>query len=93
MNFEKATKRQLLTIALYEPCPLEYKYRAARELQMRWTDEMLVDLVRLYGQGKEVWEIAEYLGISESVVKDKILSYRLYRGRIEKCKNKNYLTL
>jgi transposase-like protein len=87
MNFEKATKQQLLTIALYEDCSVDLKYEACRELQMRWNKDMLIDLVRLYGQGKEVWEIAEYLGISESVVKEKILSYRLYRGRVHEKSN------
>jgi hypothetical protein len=81
MRWHLATKQQLLTIALYENCPLDYKYEACRELQMRWNNNMLLDLVRLYGQGKEIWEIAEYLGVPESVVKEKILSYRLYRGR------------
>ena len=33
--FEDATKEQLITICLYEDCPLEYKYEAARELEIR----------------------------------------------------------
>jgi hypothetical protein len=28
MNFDEATKKQLLTIALHEDCPLEYKYES-----------------------------------------------------------------
>lgn len=35
MNFEKATKEQLLQIALYEDCPMSFKYEACRELQKR----------------------------------------------------------
>lgn len=34
MDFEKATKQQLLTV-LYEDCPIHYKYQAAFELQKR----------------------------------------------------------
>lgn len=35
MNFGKATKEQLLQIALYEDCPISLKYEACRELQRR----------------------------------------------------------
>jgi hypothetical protein len=35
MDFTKATKQQLLTIALYEKCPMSLKYEACRELQKR----------------------------------------------------------
>lgn len=35
MNFEHATKRQLLQIALYESCPIKDKYAAIRELELR----------------------------------------------------------
>lgn len=48
LYFENATKQQLLTICLYEDCPLEYKYEAARELQIKqWREEYLTDLIRL----------------------------------------------
>ncbi|WP_108669534.1 hypothetical protein [Peribacillus acanthi] len=83
MNWNEATKSQLLTIALHDNCPVDHKYRAVQELQMRWNQDMLLDLVRMYGQGKEVWEIAEYLGISESDVAASIKDYKLYRGRVK----------
>jgi hypothetical protein len=35
MNWNKATKKQLLQIALSEDCPLEFKHLAAAELQKR----------------------------------------------------------
>lgn len=35
MNYTQATKEQLLTIALHEPCELADKYKAAAELQRR----------------------------------------------------------
>jgi hypothetical protein len=34
MYFDDATKKQLLTIALYEECSLDDKYAAIRELQL-----------------------------------------------------------
>lgn len=33
--FDDATHEQLLTIALYEDCPLDNKYETVRELQQR----------------------------------------------------------
>lgn len=35
MNFKQATKQQLLTIALYEKCDLDYKRQAVKELERR----------------------------------------------------------
>lgn len=35
MKWHLATKQQLLTIALYEDCPMSLKYEACRELQRR----------------------------------------------------------
>lgn len=82
MNWHKANKQQLLQISLEEKCPVDFKYRACQELQIRWNESMLTDLVRMYGQKKDMWEIAEYLGIEEKVVKDKIVLYKLSRGRV-----------
>jgi hypothetical protein len=43
MHFEDALKTQLLQICLYEDCELEYKYAAARELQLRqWREDQKV---------------------------------------------------
>lgn len=39
MNYTQATKEQLLTIALHEPCELTDKYKAAAELQRRANEE------------------------------------------------------
>jgi hypothetical protein len=82
MKWHKANKQQLLQIALKERCPVDFKYRACQELQMRWDDAMLTDLVVMYGQQKEAWEIAEYLGVTEKVVRYKIVHYKLSRGRV-----------
>lgn len=35
MNYTQATKEQLLTIALHEPCELADKYEAVKELENR----------------------------------------------------------
>ncbi|MGY0692954.1 hypothetical protein ACW2QC_09225 [Virgibacillus sp. FSP13] len=37
MNYETATKEQLLQVALNEDCPLEDKYKACRQLQIKFT--------------------------------------------------------
>ena len=81
--FEDATKEQLITICLYEDCPLEYKYEAARELEIRkWREEMLTELVRLWGKGYSTFEIAIELGIDENTVKWQLQKHGLYRKRV-----------
>jgi hypothetical protein len=83
MHFEDALKTQLLQICLYEDCPIEYKYAAARELQLRqWRDEYLTDLVRLWGKGYSSFEIAVELGLDEPLVKRKLVKYGLYKRRV-----------
>jgi DNA-binding NarL/FixJ family response regulator len=84
MNFEDATKQQLLQIALYEECPIEYKYEAVRELQLRQFNEetMLEDLVKLWGQGLSCFSIAMELGIEENTVKWQLTKYGLWKRRV-----------
>jgi hypothetical protein len=83
MHFEDATKRQLLQIAFYEDCSLDDKYQAAAELQMRqWHDDYLMDLVRLWGQGKSAFEIAIELGISYHAVMYRLTKYKMFRRRV-----------
>jgi hypothetical protein len=83
MHFEDATKEQLLQIALWEDCPIEYKYEAAAELQMRqWRDDYLKDLVRLWGEGKSSFQIAIELGIDRNVVYWQLEKYGLYGRRV-----------
>lgn len=79
MEFANLNKRTLVQIAMHDKVELDLRYAAARELQLRWNSDMLSDLVRLHGQGKEAWEIAEYLGITAQEVGKKILQYRLRR--------------
>lgn len=83
MYWEDATKEQLLTICLYEDCSLDDKYEAARELQMRkWHDDYLIDLLRLWGEGKSTFEIAVELGIDPGQVKWQLEKHDLYGRRV-----------
>ena len=83
MFFEDASKRQLLQIALWEECPIDYKYEAAAELQMRqWHDDYLQDLVRLWGEGKTSFQIAVELNIDIQAVVYRLDKYKLYGKRV-----------
>lgn len=83
MYWEDATKQQLLQICLWEDCPLEYKFEAARELQLRqWHDDYLPELVRLWGKGMSSWNIAIELGIDQGVVSWQLEKHGLYGRRI-----------
>jgi len=85
LYFEDATRAQLLQIALYEDCQLEYKYAAARELDIRrWRDYMLTDLVLLWGKGYTMFDIAIELGISKTTVKNKLYELGLLGKRAKK---------
>jgi DNA-binding protein Fis len=82
IQFEDATKRQLLQIALREDCSLDNKYEAVRELQLRqWNDSMLQDLVLLFGRGLSPFDVAIELGLDEYTVRKKLDQYGLKRRR------------
>ena len=81
--FEDATRQQLLTIALYDDCSLDDKYEAVRELQMRqWNDDLLPQLVSLWGRGYTIFDISIELGLPENTVKAQLYKYDLYRKRV-----------
>ena len=85
MDFTKATKHQLLQISFWEDCPIEYKYEAAREIQLRqWREEYLTDLVRLWGEGKTSPQIAIELGIDRDAIAWQLEKHDLYGRRIAK---------
>jgi hypothetical protein len=85
MNFEDATKKQLLQIVLNEDCPIEYKYEAARELQLkRWSSSFLQKLVRYWGMGLTDVEIADRFGVEVWEVKKQLLKYDLYGKRVKR---------
>lgn len=80
---EDANRKQLLQIALHENCSLDYKYEAATELQVRkWRDDMLPELIRLWGQGKSIFEISIEMEIPESTVHKRIQKYNLFGKRV-----------
>lgn len=84
MYFEFATKRQLLTIAFYEDCDLDYKYQAAYELQVRkWHDSMLPQLIRLWGEGMSVFDISIEMEIPEHTVRRQLVKWNLYGKRVK----------
>lgn len=79
IHFDDATKQQLLQIALWEECPLEYKYEAALELQMRqWHDDYLPALIKLWGEGLTSFQIAIELGVEQNVVAWQLEKHDLY---------------
>ena len=83
MYLEDANRKQLLQIALYEDCPMEYKYAACREIQIRqWHESMLPELISMWGKGMQAFDIAIEMGIPENTVKNKLKKYKLYRKRV-----------
>lgn len=87
MNIDEATKKQLLTICLFEDCPLEYKYMAAKELQLKnWGPTFLQKLLKYWGMGLSDVKIAELFGVEEWEVKKQLLKYHLYGSRVKRRK-------
>jgi hypothetical protein len=85
MNFDEATKKQLLTIAFYEDCPLEYKYESVRELQLKtWGPIFLQKLVKYWGMGFSDVQIAEKFGVEEWEIHKQLLKYNLYGTRVKR---------
>lgn len=82
MEYYLATKQQLITICLHEDCDMDHKYEACRELQLQqWQEDMLPDLVKLWGQGMDIFNISIELGVTEHTVKNKLKKYGLYSKR------------
>jgi hypothetical protein len=85
MDLTKASKRQLIQIALWEDCSIDYKFEACRELQIRqWRDDFLPDLLRLWGEGNTSSQVAIELGLEQSVVAWQLEKHGLYGRRITK---------
>lgn len=63
LNFSKASKKQLLTICLYEEdCPQCYIHAALWELRQREQNKQKI--MDLYDFGWDTWDIAEETGIN-----------------------------
>jgi hypothetical protein len=87
MNFDEATKKQLLTICLFEECPLEYKYESIRELQLKnWGPTFLQKLLKYWGMGYSEESIAEKFGVEQWEIKKQLLKYNLYGSRVKRRK-------
>jgi hypothetical protein len=85
MNFDEATKKQLLTIALHEDCSLDDKYAACRELQLKtWGPIFLQKLVKYWGMGFSDVQIAEKFGVEEWEIHKQLLKYNLYGTRVKR---------
>lgn len=85
MNYDEATKKQLLTICLFEDCPLEMKYAAARELQLKnWGPTFLQRLLKLWGMGFSETQIADKFGVEIWEIKKQLLKYNLYGSRVKR---------
>jgi len=83
VNFEDATRKQLLQIALHEECDIDYKWQAVAELEYRkWHDDMLPTLLKLWGAGLSAFDIAIELDLPESTIKGKLQQYGLFGRRV-----------
>jgi hypothetical protein len=80
--FDSATKTQLIAVCLYEDCPLDFKYEALRELQLRWTNQLLPELIKLYGTGMNLSSIADELGVDPYTVRNKLKQFKVYKRRV-----------
>ena len=75
MNYEFATKQQLLQIALDEECDNQYKYRAIKELQYRYMpEEIRADMIYRLGTGSSLKQVAEENGLTVLQVQNFIRS-------------------
>lgn len=93
MHIEDATKEQLITICLWEDCPNDIKFEAARDLQIRkWHDDYLLDLLRFWGEGKSSFQIAIELGVDKSQVDLQLQKYDLYGRRLSRGSNQTFRT-
>ena len=73
MNFQDASKQQLLTISFDENNSLEDRYEAVKELESRkvqkhWKDYMISSLVLMWARGASVGEIAKELRVNPGQV-------------------------
>jgi hypothetical protein len=85
MRWDEATKKQLIQICFFEDCPLEYKYSAARELQLKnWGPTFLQKLLKYWGMGLSETQIADKFGVEDWEVKKQLLKYNLYGSRIKR---------
>jgi hypothetical protein len=87
MDYSKATKQQLLQIAMNETCSLNDKYQALRELQhrkhsMKMTEEKKAAIVYHWTKGLTVKELRYKFDVSKRDIEEMIDKHKLWRGRL-----------
>jgi hypothetical protein len=91
MEWEAATKQQLLQITLNETCSLNDKYQALRELQQRYkrdkysmkmTEEKKAAIVYYWTKGLTVEQLRVRFDVNMRDIEKMIDQYKLWRGRL-----------
>lgn len=85
LRWEKASREQLLQVALHEECEMDYKYKACSILQYQWhlnKADHLQEIVYLFSKGLIVPEIARILSVSHQYVEKVINQKELWRTRL-----------
>jgi hypothetical protein len=91
MEWEQATKTQLIQIATDETCSLNDKYQALRELQQRYkrdkysmkmTEEKKAAIVYYWTKGLSVEQLRVRFDVNMRDIENMIDQYKLWRGRL-----------
>lgn len=87
LDFTIAKKAQLLQIAMFEDCKIDWKYAAVKELQRRKRlakEDYLPQIVYLFSKGLIAPEIARELSISSQKVEKTINQHKLWKVRLNR---------
>jgi hypothetical protein len=85
LKWEKASREQLLQVALHEDCEIEYKYKACSILQYQRhlnKADHLQEIVYLFSKGLLVPEIAIILNVTSQHVEKIINQKNLWKSRL-----------
>jgi hypothetical protein len=91
MEWEQATKTQLIQIATDENCSLDDKYQSLRELQQRYkrdkysmkmTEEKKAAIVYYWTKGLTVEQLRVRFDVNMRDIEKMIDQYKLWRGRL-----------
>lgn len=87
LDWNSATREQLLQIAIHEDCEIDYKYKACSILQYQRhlnKADYLQEIVYLFSKGLRVPEISKVLSISHPHVEKIINQKELWRTQLYK---------
>lgn len=85
ISWDNATKKQLLAIVFHDDCPLEYKYEAVKELQLkRWGPTFLQKLLKYWGIGLTETQIAEKFGVEVWEITNQLQINNLHGSRVKR---------